>query len=573
MATASLLVRVRTAGQNGLSRMAAGFRRLTRTTQDLNGATRDAQGRLRDAQGRFIRAGSAAAGAVGPLVRLGDALMSVGTAAIGTVPMLLKWTSVAALIGSLIVPIVASVGNLIPLLMLLAPTVLSAVTAFAALKLGFHGVGDALKAGLEGDTEKYKEALKKLAPAAREVTAALVGMAPWWRKIRRETQQALFKGMAAHLWKLQGAVAPLAREILPRVASAFNDTATKIIEVIDASNRSGQLGTIFRSIAGILENVLSAAGPLVQAFLDIAEVAGPKLSGMSRSVGNLAQKFADWIREAKDSGKLQEWLDKAKETLDQIERIAGNVGRMIKAIFTGGQESGQSFLDTLERLTDKWADWMASDDGQKFVDNLGKISTFLLEIIGWTGNLIALWNSWLGGIKIIWQFFLNYALYAIGKVLDALVAGFGNIPVIGDMLRKAQRDFRTFADEATKSLNSIPDVHVTVFANVRYRDPGRNVQGNSVYVAGEGGRAAGGPVRAGGTYWVGERGPELVTFGAAGTVHNARDSARMAAGAGGNSYQISVNVAPGANPADAGRAIVAAISAYEKTSGTRWRTP
>lgn len=40
-------------------------------------------------------------------------------------------------------------------------------------------------------------------------------------------------------------------------------------------------------------------------------------------------------------------------------------------------------------------------------------------------------------------------------------------------------------------------------------------------------RAAGGPVAAGGTYMVGERGPELVTFGSSGYVHNAASSAAM----------------------------------------------
>lgn len=42
------------------------------------------------------------------------------------------------------------------------------------------------------------------------------------------------------------------------------------------------------------------------------------------------------------------------------------------------------------------------------------------------------------------------------------------------------------------------------------------------------GRAAGGPVAAGGTYLVGERGPELVTFGASGFVHDAASTAAMA---------------------------------------------
>lgn len=47
----------------------------------------------------------------------------------------------------------------------------------------------------------------------------------------------------------------------------------------------------------------------------------------------------------------------------------------------------------------------------------------------------------------------------------------------------------------------------------------------------DGARAGGGDVRSGGTYLVGEEGPELVTFGQSGFVHTARQTARMLRGA------------------------------------------
>jgi hypothetical protein len=47
----------------------------------------------------------------------------------------------------------------------------------------------------------------------------------------------------------------------------------------------------------------------------------------------------------------------------------------------------------------------------------------------------------------------------------------------------------------------------------------------------DGARASGGPVRAGGTYLVGEEGPELVTFGQSGFVHNTRATTNALSGA------------------------------------------
>jgi hypothetical protein len=42
--------------------------------------------------------------------------------------------------------------------------------------------------------------------------------------------------------------------------------------------------------------------------------------------------------------------------------------------------------------------------------------------------------------------------------------------------------------------------------------------------------------------------------------------------AGGNTYNITVDVAPGADPVRAGAAVVDAIRSYERVNGQEWRT-
>jgi hypothetical protein len=84
----------------------------------------------------------------------------------------------------------------------------------------------------------------------------------------------------------------------------------------------------------------------------------------------------------------------------------------------------------------------------------------------------------------------------------------------------------------------------------------------------EGRRAAGGPVRAGGAYLVGERGPELMVPSTNGRII---PNHRLAAGGG-------VNIAAGGiviqsvNPNYDGRALVESIRRYERMSGTGWRS-
>lgn len=91
-----------------------------------------------------------------------------------------------------------------------------------------------------------------------------------------------------------------------------------------------------------------------------------------------------------------------------------------------------------------------------------------------------------------------------------------------------------------------------------------------------GGRAEGGPVAAGQTYLVGERGPEIVTFGADGFVHANSSLTPTAGGATGGAstinYTITVNAAPFTSPVETGAAVVAALKQYEMANGHGWRS-
>lgn len=102
----------------------------------------------------------------------------------------------------------------------------------------------------------------------------------------------------------------------------------------------------------------------------------------------------------------------------------------------------------------------------------------------------------------------------------------------------------------------------------------KNVFGSISGAVNPEGRASGGPVSAGWTGWVGEQGPELVSFSRPAHVFSHRDSMAMVGGAStgaSNSYAISVSVAPGGNPAEVGRAVVESIKQYERRAGTSWR--
>jgi hypothetical protein len=88
------------------------------------------------------------------------------------------------------------------------------------------------------------------------------------------------------------------------------------------------------------------------------------------------------------------------------------------------------------------------------------------------------------------------------------------------------------------------------------------------------GRMVGGPVNESGIYTVGEAGPETVFLPRGANVRTAGDTMTALAGGGGgggSTFNITINVSPLSNPADIGGAVVNAIKAYERRSGSSWR--
>jgi phage-related minor tail protein len=89
----------------------------------------------------------------------------------------------------------------------------------------------------------------------------------------------------------------------------------------------------------------------------------------------------------------------------------------------------------------------------------------------------------------------------------------------------------------------------------------------------------GGPVAAGRPYLIGEQGPELFMPSSSGTIipNNALGSAAssgamMASGGSIVNYNVSVEVGPTADKAAIGKALVESISAFERRSGSGWRS-
>lgn len=367
------------------------------------------------------------------LSRVGDAFVSAGSSG-------LKFGSILTLLMALLVPLVVTIGNLLGLLILIPGGILGAITAIGVLTAGFHGMGDAISAGLSGDLEKFEEALAKLSPEAASTARHIVFLAAGFRHLRSLIQESLFAGVATQLQKLNDRFFPTLAKHLPRIAAAFNQMFREVSNWLVASGAMEQVDIILRGITGTTENLLKIIRPLVQIFLDLAEVGTGRINRMTRGLGEGAEQLAAWVRHMKESGKLSEWLEKALDTVKQLGRIIGNVGEMFAAIFRHGQQDGETMLDTIERLTQQLADFLNSNRGKAFIDMLGQITKAAIMLITLAISLSIAWSSWFNGMKAMWNGLIDGAAKAFNfiwnlavSVANGIAKAFSKIPGFGGM--------------------------------------------------------------------------------------------------------------------------------------------
>ncbi|WP_427422655.1 hypothetical protein [Lysinibacillus fusiformis] len=120
-----------------------------------------------------------------------------------------------------------------------------------------------------------------------------------------------------------------------------------------------------------------------------------------------------------------------------------------------------------------------------------------------------------------------------GKFSPALVKIFHDAGIADDQIRAMEKSLRA-AKAAGESFAKPYKAQLILDTSRFYGSlaAARNAAEGNEYVSG---RASGGPVMSGKTYMVGEEGPELVTFGADGFVHNAQQTQAMLAGTSGGS--------------------------------------
>jgi TP901 family phage tail tape measure protein len=285
---------------------------------------------------------------------------------------------------------------------------------------------------------------------------------------------AAIAGISAPIWLAIGAVAGLALAI-HHYWEPISDFVSGFASVI-----GGALGALVSKIAGFGREIAAAvAGWALQKLIDFASLLGidegtvrgavdAALSAVSGFVSSVVGFFAAI------PGQIGNWFG-------EIFSVAHYSDEARAGFHSAGEAAAQALLDALNG---------AVSGILAMFQNLGARIVEIIKLIDLNGAGLALMQSLLDGLKAGAQAVLDYVANIGGTIRGAV------------------------SNAASGAWNKVKGA-----VGLGGGEP-QPVEA----------RAGGGPVLPGRPYWVGENGPELVSFDRMGFVHSARDTATMLAG-------------------------------------------
>ncbi|WP_158885083.1 hypothetical protein [Amycolatopsis anabasis] len=254
-------------------------------------------------------------------------------------------------------------------LLLLPAAGVAAGAAIGTLKLGLSGFSDALK---EDDPTKYAEAVGKFPPSMASAANAIRGLRPEFAGLRAQVQQRLFAGMAGEIDALAGRYLPVLRAGLGQMAGSLNQGARGFTAFAREGRTVGDLRTILDNSSTATGRLAQAVRPLLQVVRDLAAVGSGFLPGFASGLAGAAQRLAEFVSRARETGQLRTWMQNGINTVREIFTILGDVLAIIGSVFSALREGGAGVGGFLGPAIATIKEFVQSADGREVFRTLGE---------------------------------------------------------------------------------------------------------------------------------------------------------------------------------------------------------
>lgn len=311
------------------------------------------------------------------------------------------------------------------------------VQSMGVFKLATKGLSEAL-AGNE-------QAMKNLTPEGRGMVRTLQALQPEVDSLRRSAQQGLFPGLESGIKDAAQNVGVL-RDIVRDTGRALGGVGADFGAFLGRSDVGADLALQGERNATSIRRAGKAGIYFADALRHVTIAAGPLVDWMSQTGVALSRLAARQASAGRESGRLAEFFESTRDTMQRLGSIASSVAGTFLEIGKAAAPLGRDILKSLDEGADSLERWSKSTRGraslrQYFKQARGPVFEMgrLLRDAG--AAFIRLGNQ--PGVQRLIQAVRTDLVPALENVIGSTTKAFG--PVLIDALTNLVRLFEQLA--------------------------------------------------------------------------------------------------------------------------------
>ena len=294
--------------------------------------------------------------------------------------------------------------------------------------------------------DAFAEAMKKLGPEQREFVNRILGMRGAFQRFRNAVAEPLFAGLNKSLDILQGSgFTDVLQKGLAGTSRMLGQVAVQGARLAASPGFQKNLGDAMASNNTAIRNFGSAGVHLADAFVSIADAAGPLFEDFSRWVNVLTKGWAETLRTKNATGELTQTINTGGQRVKEFWALGKQLWRTLKTLGKAANDAANSFGD-LQAGTPVHKGFIPTmtENLKSFNDKLEKNPDLVDKFRTALNNMVS-------------------AGKAVGNVLSPFI-DMGSDPKFGEAMDKiAESDaFERLGDTATDALPAFADLVVAI---------------------------------------------------------------------------------------------------------------
>lgn len=364
-------------------------------------------------------------GLAGSLSRIGSLLtgaLKLSTLAAGI-------AAIGAAAGAATIPLLAFVGELLPLGGLLAALpgiALMGASSFLAWKVATSGLGEVMGTALSGSADELEGLLQRMGENVQTFGREFATAVPALKDFQNAIQGAFLGNFTGQMAGWAGSL-EFFKAGLGGVAAELGGMVRAMLDVGTSSHGITQLNDVLGSTQTFLARIREALTPLLAGFIDLGVVGGRWLASLSGGIGGALAQFGAWMSQVSMSGQAWAWMDGALAVLKQLWGILADLTGIINSVLTAVEAAGGSALGVFGQLLDALNTFLASARGQEILvsifSSLAKVGKALMPVIEALAGALALIAPHVAAIAVAVGPVLTQAINAVAPALAALGPG------------------------------------------------------------------------------------------------------------------------------------------------------